>query len=723
MRTKAYGLVLCLGLAVNVSAQEIEHETVTVKDNNKTKNMNVAQSIESVDNGFIMKNIGGSLGESLEKIPGVSSITIGSSQSKPVIRGLGFNRIAVIENNVRHEAQQWGSDHGLEIDQYAVENAEIIKGPSSLEYGSDAIGGVLKINTLKVPAKNSLSGDIKFTGKTANGLLSASTSVSGRKESVFFTLKATAQDYADYKIPTDYVNVYSYKIPLNDHRLRNTAGKEYDFSFSTGYIKNSQKIRFTISDVMMEGGFFANAHGLEPRNVDEEYYDKSNRDIQQPSQKVNHLKTALQYDKWSTYCNLAVNIAYQHNKREEYSQYVSHGYMPTVCPEDYNGNPDIEYLYDKNTVSANVTATFPLKYGNLKMGTNSEFQHNRIGGRCFIIPEYKTLTFGMFTSIDYPIGNWLNLQGGVRYDIGKIKTYEYKDWFASKGEYLERAENLDKRFKDFSFSSGIAAKVQKFNFKISAAKGFRMPLAKELAANGVNYHSFSYEVGNSNLKSESSYQLDGEINYMSRLWSITLSPFAGYFDNYIYLNPTPKFDRYYGNGNQIYNYTQCKVFRYGGEADVRLTIDNRFVPFHHSKIELVLNGEYLHSKQLSGDKKGYSLPFSPPETFGFETTYTRRLKNADKEVKTKVKEISCGFDVKCAAKQTDIVPPENPTDGYQVYSVSATLTSQLFGHETALSARIRNLFNTVYYNHTSYYRLINVPEQGTNIVINLTFKF
>jgi iron complex outermembrane receptor protein len=97
---------------------------------------------------------------SLERLPGVSTMDIGSGQSKPVIRGLGFNRVVVVENNIKHEAQQWGADHGLEIDQYAVNNVEVIKGPASLIYGSDAMGGIIDMKNRKVPVENSFGGTI-----------------------------------------------------------------------------------------------------------------------------------------------------------------------------------------------------------------------------------------------------------------------------------------------------------------------------------------------------------------------------------------------------------------------------------------------------------------------------------------------------------------------------------------------------------------------------------
>ncbi len=720
MRVKAIALALCLCMYTNVNAQDIQHDEITIKDNATKKRLLNTKTVDNVNNEFIIKNLGGSLSETLDKIPGLSSISIGSSQGKPVIRGLGFNRVAVIEDNIRHESQQWGSDHGLEIDQFSVLEAEVIKGPSSLEYGSDAIGGVLKINTLRVPKKETVSGNVNLTANTSNALLGASAEVLARKEKFFFTLRTTAQDYADYKVPTDYVNIYSYRVKLNDQRLRNTAGNELDFNASTGWIGNNSKLRFSISNAFTEGGMFANAHGLEPRRVDESAHDCSNRDIMMPSQKVNHLKTAVQYDKWWQSMTVNLNAAYQHNRREEYSQYTSHGYMPTVCPETLQ-NPDIEYLYDKDVFTVNTVANMPFQNFDLKAGANAEYQDNEIGGRSFIIPAFKSMTAGMFASTDYRLNNNTIVQFGLRYDIGNIHTEEYRDWFQSEGQYLQRASELNRNFNDFSFGCGITSRHGKFNYKLNIAKGFRMPIAKELAANGVNYHNFSYETGNANLNSETSYQADCQIDYLSKLWTITLSPFVGYFSNYIFLNPTPKFDRFYGNGNQIYNYEQCRVLRYGGEMEIKLLIDNRFVPFHNSKVEVTLNGDFVKSRQLNGNKKGYSLPFAPPSTIGFETVYTYHLKKT--VIKTGFEEFFVGFDTKNAAKVTDIVPPENPTDGYFLLSTSAGCRAKIVGKDVMFSLKIKNLLNTVYFDHTSYYRLINVPGQGRCAVLSLTLKF
>lgn len=224
-----------------------------------------AQTIEVADREFIARNLAGSLMESLESLTGVSSIEIGSGQSKPLLRGLSANRVAVLEHGIKHQTQQWGADHGLEIDQLAVGRVEIIKGPASLMYGSDAIGGVVNINENSIHEKNTIGSKLNLIAKSSNKLLGASAYMFGRKNAVFFTLRFTGIDYADYRMPADSVNVYSYRVPLHNQRLRNTAGNEMNLHFSTGIIKSKFNTRLYVSRIASEAGFFANAHGLEPR--------------------------------------------------------------------------------------------------------------------------------------------------------------------------------------------------------------------------------------------------------------------------------------------------------------------------------------------------------------------------------------------------------------------------------------------------------------------------
>ena len=268
-------------VALSIATTNLDEIEVHGKSKNRKLQETPTVSYE-IDEEFLKQNRENSLMQTLDKLPGVSTINIGSGQSKPVIRGFGFNRVSVVQNGIKHEAQQWGSDHGLEIDQYGIEAIQIIKGPASLLYGSDAIAGVVNIKPAAVPIKNSFKGDVNLLGESNNDLYGISAGIQKRNNKWFYNGRITYRDYGDYKVPTDKINYENYIFELHKNNLRNTAGKEANASFSLGFITDHLKTVTYISNVNAKNGFFANAHGLEVRtsNID---YDSSNRDIDLPS--------------------------------------------------------------------------------------------------------------------------------------------------------------------------------------------------------------------------------------------------------------------------------------------------------------------------------------------------------------------------------------------------------------------------------------------------------
>jgi len=693
------------------------HEVIVADNYAQTKNREDSRNVEVVNDRFVKMNLSGSLMKSLERLPGVSTIGIGSGQSKPVIRGLSFNRIVVAENGIKHEGQQWGEDHGLEIDQYAVDRVEVIKGPASLMYGSDAIGGVIDIKQLDVPAENSFGGSVDLTGKSNNNLLGTSVDIFARRKALYFTGRVTLLDFADYRVPTDSVDIYSYKAALYKNHLRNTAGNEQNFHFSFGAIGKRFSTRFFLSNLHTKSGFFANAHGLEPRNVDAELHDSSARDIQYPFQEVNHFKITNKSEWRGNNFDLEMELGFQNNFREEWSQYVSHGYMPAVSPDSLSFPSDLERQFDKNVYSGNVKVSFkPAVNLSVTGGLNTELQDNKVSGRGFIIPSFTQITAGAFVLGKYYLTPNSILQAGVRFDYGRINSEAYSDWFPSPEEidgdtvwnYLQRAPDISRNFSNISWSVGFNQNWENVSLKANFGKSFRMPIAKELAANGVNYHRFSYEVGDPDLSPEVSYQLDLGAEYNSADFAVGISPFLNYFPNYIYLNPTSEHDRLYGNGNQVFFYTQSKVMRFGGE-----------IHSHYKLLKPLLIGvigEYLYSEQLSGEKEGFTLPFSPPASLLFNLKYSP-------ENTGKVKNPYLSVDYKLVASQNRIVPPEEKTEGYQLVNMSLGGEVSVGNESIAVAFQVQNVFNQKYFNHTSYYRLINVPEAGRNFVLNVSIPF
>lgn len=670
-------------------------------------------TIEVVNKDFIQQNLAGSLSKSLEKIPGITIISIGSGQAKPSIRGLSFNRVLVADKGLKHEAQQWGADHGLEIDQYAINNLKVIKGPSSLIYGSDAIGGVIDIDAPEIPKKNDFNGELNSSYMSNNNSFSNSLFVSKRFENWFAQARFTKTIYSDYKVPADFVDIYDYRVPLYKNHLRNTAGNETNYHLNFGYQNNTLSSVFYGSVYDAKIGFFANAHGLEPLNVDEALHDASSNDILNPSQNVKHYKlinkTKLLFDTHT----LDISTGIQRNIRNEKNNYISHGFMPPIFPDTLSFSRNLERKFDKTFFAIKAIDKFKVDNHSFTVGLDAQYQKNIIDGWGFIIPNFKQYNFGLFAIDNFKLSEKITLNGGIRYDFANINVKQYIDWYPStkengEKEYIERVSPFNKNFHNLSLSAGINYTNNNFDLKVNIGNGFRMPNPKELTANGVNYHFYRYEKGNKDINPERSYQFDVSIEWNFQNWAIQISPFINYFSNYIYLNPTPNFDYLSGAGNQIFNYSQSKVFRYGGEIHAHIDI--------LKNLKLGGSLEYVKSKQLTGEKKGFGLPFSPPLSVLLNPKYSFNSNGIFINPY-----LSANYRI--TASQLDIVPPEETTNGYQTLNINAGSSLKLGNYLVDLTLQVQNVFDKKYFNHTNFYRLINLPEQGRNIVLSANINF
>lgn len=649
---------------------------------------------------FIEQHFSGSLMQTLSVLPGVKAMSIGAGQSKPVIRGLGFNRVLVTENGVAHQGQQWGDDHGLEVDQYAIDRADVLKGPAALAYGSDAIAGVISLKSDMVPFTH-CSGVARAFWRSNNQSIGSSVQLGGRKGSFVYKASATWINYADYHVPTDSIAYYSYYIKLHNRCLRNTAGRELDGRLFVGYDGKKWRTMFGLSSVNTCSGFFANAHGLEVRlsRID---YDSSRRDIDLPYHRVSHTMltnhTALNWPGGFA----EADVAFQANMQREYSEPVSHGYMPVP-------SSTLERSFDKYTLSANVKACQTFGSHELQVGLSTSYQHNRRGGWGFVIPDFEQSAVGAYLLDKWQMNDRLKLTAGARFDYGTMRIHSYSDWYktpVATGDsvYITRSSDMHRCFNSVIWSVGANYLLNDWTLKFNVGKSFRMPIARELGADGLNYSIFRYEKGNISLSPEQSYQLDTEVAYRHGAWSFQVTPYINYFPNYIYLNPTST----YKEGLQLYSYTQARVLRWGIEAGGVWQV----LP----SLSITAEGEYLHAQQLSGSKRGYSLPYSTPWSVRAEVRYILSKSNADNNDYVAI-------EWQVVGTQTRIVPPEEVTKGHQLLNASLGKEWVLGKNKIDLVVRGENLFDKRYYDHTSYYRLIGVPEPGRNLSVMLSYKF
>ncbi len=666
--------------------------------------------VTNLDRQFIDANLSGDMMKTLSRLPGVSSIDIGSGQSKPVIRGLAFNRVVVAESGIKHEAQQWGVDHGLEIDQFNVADVEVIKGPASLMYGSDAIGGVIRFEPYKVPVNDGASGEVTLTGKSNNNLLGVSGSATVRKKNRFFHARLTGITHGDYRVPIDTVTYNTFDFVLKDHYLRNTAGREINGFLSGGFTGKWGITKLSIGNYYRRSGFYADAHGFEIRNsrID---YDARNRDIDLPYQEVNHLKVISNTKMLFDHHTMDINLSFQNNLRREFAEPTEHGYRP-LPPNT------LEREFNKNVISANVQMKHLFSEAHsMTSGVNLEYQQNRIGGWGFIIPAFEQFTAGAFIFDQLKLTDRLTANAGARFDLGHIAIQEYQDWyptpvFDNQGNlvdetFVKRSPSLSKTFTAATGSVGINYSATDFTGKLNFGRSFRLPDARELGADGVNYHMFRQEHGDSTLNPETAWQADLSMELEKGLTAFNLSGFYTCFPNYIYLNPTSEFSD--ETGLQVFDFVQNEVVRWGGEIEISQQISE--------VILLNVGGEYVFSEQRSGAKQGFGLAFSPPPSVIGGVTWKPKIWDGF------ARETFFTLEVKAAGRQDRVVPPEEPTKGYSVLNFQAGSELSLGRELLGIYFQINNIMNTTYFNHTSYYRLINIPEPGRSAQVTLKLKF
>ena len=496
-----------------------------------------ALTVEVIEQDFLRKHFTGNFMQAVENIPGVQAMDIGSGFSKPMIRGMGFNRIAVLENGIKQEGQQWGADHGLELDAFNIEAVNVLKGPSSLLYGSDAMGGVIDIASPPIPSANMLFGDVTLLGKSVNGTLAGSLMLGLKKNAWYAQIRYSEQHFGDYRIPTDTIVYLTQKMPVYGRKLKNTAGVERNIGLFTQYQRKGYRADYSISNVYQKTGFFPGAHGVPDASRVED--DGDSRNIELPYSKVNHLKvTTHQQYAWEKLI-LSGDLGFQNNHREEWSAFHTH-YGSQPAPEK---DPDKELAFDLNTYSASVKARFiGSSSWEHTLGWDRQHQQNDISGYSFLLPEYHRSSTGLLWLTTYKPNNILSVSGGVRYDYGYIGISPHEDVYLA--DYLRRqgyddeqvesykwnSHAVRKHFGDYSFSLGLVwtPSVQHM-VKVNIGRSFRLPGANELAANGVHHGTFRHEQGDASLKSEQGWQMDASYNLRYHGFSVSVSPFVSWF--------------------------------------------------------------------------------------------------------------------------------------------------------------------------------------------------
>ena len=705
-------LVLVFGLSVHaqekdsIKTVELETVTITVADYTTMSKHNSALSVEVAEKDFLDRRFIGNLMQTLEHIPGIHSMDIGSGFSKPMIRGMGFNRISVTENGIKQEGQQWGSDHGIEIDAFNIERVTIRKGPASLLYGSDAMGGVIEISQLPPSFENQIFGEASLLGKSVNGTLGGSILMGIKKNRWYTKLRYSEQHFGDYKIPTDTIVYLTQKVPIYNRRLKNTAGIERNINSHTEYREGRYYSNYSIGNIYQKTGFFPGAHGIP--NLSRVQDDGNRRNIELPYSKVNHFKaTSRQQYTWDNLVG-SWDMGYQNNHREEWSQFHTH--YGTQSPPEKNPNKELDFSL--NTYSSSVKIkTINSSLWEYNAGWDIQYQQNQIGGYSFLLPRYDRLTTGLFGLINWKLLQNLSISGGVRYDYGTIDIAVYTDSYIEEylhnmgyessliEQYQYRSYPVKRNFGDFSGSLGVIWDIKSQHLlKANIGHSFRLPGANELAANGVHHGAFRHEQGNPSLHSEKGWQIDASYQYKEKAITFSISPFVNWFSNYIYLKPTGEWS-ILPHAGQIYRYTGSEAFFTGAETLFSLDI----IPC----LNYSFLGDYVYTFNMD---EHTALNFSPPASMRNTLTWKKN-------------QFQLYAELHSIASQKRVAKNESPTNGTNLINLGGSVSIPSGKTKIDVSLSLRNLLDTKYYNHLSFYRKIEIPEPGRNFLLSIKIPF
>jgi iron complex outermembrane receptor protein len=528
---KKFITALFIGISAMIQAQEIkETKKDTVHKNkpfvldevivstafNKIQSQNVMKVEHSTIKELQKKGMA-TLIEGLATIPGVSQVSTGTSIGKPIIRGLSGSRVLVYSQGVRLENQQFGDEHGLGLNDAGVESVEVIKGPASLLYGSDALGGVLYFNPEKFAEANTFKTNFsqKFFSNTlgSNSTLGLKTSTENWK----FSVRGTYDTHSDYKLP-------------DGNRVTNTRYNETDFKTGIGYSnsKFSSVFRYNFNKLDL---------GIPENGVGEQTTSKKTAF---PSQAIDNNLLSLNNIFFFKNSKLDVDLGYIDNDRSELAE----------------GNIAVLHMKLK---TFNYSTKYHLpKLGKIEsiVGIQGMSQTNKNSGEEFLIPDATTNDFGIFGTGNY---EWKTnvIQAGIRFDNRKIASQSH-GIMGNEGYFAA----LDKSYDSFNASLGYKTNLAKdLILRANIASGFRAPNLAELTSNGVHEGTNRYEIGNPNLKTEQNIQTDLNLEYKNNHFEFFANGFYNNVNNYIYTSPLGT----QINGFAVFDYIQNDAKLFGGE--------------------------------------------------------------------------------------------------------------------------------------------------------------
>ena len=639
----------------------------------------------------------------VKNVPGLNAVKTGPNISKPFIRGLGYSRVLTLYDGVRQEGQQWGDEHGIEINPYGIEKAEVIKGPVSLIYGSDALAGVVSMTPFMPKDRDGkVHGRLTSEYQQNNALIGNGVGLYSSSLNWYWVTSGS------YRMAKNYKNAV-------DGRVYNTNFKESAAAFTLGHTSTTgqSSINFTLFNDLQ--GIPDGSRDSLTRKFTKQIYEAESDNISaRPvvssgdlnSYTLSPLHQHIQH--YRIYSNnryklgigtIAASLAWQQNIRREYSH-------PTAIEQPG--------MYVRlNTVNYGLKYSLPV-FANMEwnFGYNGMNQGNKNKDATdFPIPDYRLWDIGAFA-----FGKWkynrITISGGIRYDHRSINgdplfiitnpnTGFEEQTSSNKTEARQQFSAFNKNFSGMSLSlGGTYGLNDHISLKANVARGYRAPNITELASNGLDPGAHIIYIGNMDAKPEFCFQqeLGLEIDYPDLSGSISL--FNNHISHYIYLTElagggSPLVD---AQGNKTFQYRQSSAHLYGLEATA-IVHPLLWKGFSWTNNMVLTYGVNTNPIYKGKGNQGRYLPFIPPPNWLSNITQVINLKNS----RLSSLNVMAELDYHGAQNRyLGLYNTETATPSYALINIAAGASFKYYNHHPInIQLAVNNIFNTVYQSNMS----------------------
>ncbi len=608
--------------------------------------------------------------DAMSNIPGIYNFSTGNGISKPVIRGLSGMRVLTSQNGLRLENQQWGADHGFAVLNLGIDRVEIIKGPSSLIYGADALGGVIYL--ADEPYANLNTQEIKASTKFESNSLATVNKVSYKKskDNLRFAVYGGYFSRANYGVGnSNFFNTSDREFVTNS---KNSGGS---FKTAIGYNKKNWITNFRYQLLYFQNGLPGHTHDANP-DVSSFLTNNRSRSYNIPAQKIlNHLaqwenKFYFKKDE------VIAQLGFTSNELKEFGEKV---YTPGIDMTLQNSSYNIRWKHEFN------------KHFEIVSGSQGMLQSNTNGDKAeeILVPNANFTDLGAFSLLKGTFKLW-NIQAGARYDQRSVTTKETLNG------------GFDKAFSGINYSAGISRSSKKLTTRLNASTGFRPPHISELLADGVHHATMQYLVGDRNFESERANQIDFYLGTHFDHLEIVINPFINQIDNYIYKiqrfdsNNQPEVDDY--SGLFVFDMEQKDAMFLGGDVAIH----------YHPHIAHWLHLESNLSLLSTNDK----LPFIPQNR-------SNNTIKVDFKQGNKLSLNSLSAQYVHFFAQENVATYENTSPAYQLINLgcSGSISAK---NKIDYSFGVNNLLNVKYIDHLSRLKNYGIPNPGRNIYVKLS---